>query len=302
MTETRNIKDLPQADAMTSGDYFLIEAPGGTQLLAFDNFVIDQDNTTFAVDLQTNMTTLSTQVTAVSSDLDLTGANAASKLYIVNTSLTERIDSMIDVLYGETFEETLQQFRDANALDPETAETREFGSHLQALSAMLFDEFFTRMQSISTIMVGSETSALTSRNLAYTNGGETNPSDNDGGLMGAVLDTVRSTVDVYLANVTGEFNNLNKDNVQFSVTIPARYIINKGSLQFTVELMNQSSVSDTGTHPYSDPGQYVITSYSEAPAGGDGVTYQWTVKRCGGAPFTDSTYPIRLNGRVVAGI
>jgi len=94
MAETRNIKDLPQTDAMTSGDYFLIESPAGTQLLAFDNFVIDQDNTTFATDLLTNMTTLSTQVTAVSSDLDITGANAASKLYVVNTTLTERMDAL----------------------------------------------------------------------------------------------------------------------------------------------------------------------------------------------------------------
>ena len=304
MAETRNIKDLPQADAITSGDYFLIEAPAGTQLLSFDNFVIDQDNTTFAVDLQTNMSTLSTQVTAVSSDLDLTGANAASKLYIVNTSLTERIDSMIDVLYGETFETTLQEFRDANALDPETAETRDYGSHLQALSAMLFDTFWTRMNSISSAVMGTGSTSITSegRNLIYTGGGESNPADNDGGLLGAVIDTVRSTVDVYLANVTGQFDNTNTDTVQFSVTMPSRYIVNKGSLQFNVELMNQAAIGDAGDNPYTNPGVFAVANYSEAPAGGDGVTYQWSVRRCGGAPFTDATYPIRLNGRVVAGI
>ena len=302
MTETRNIKDLPQADAMTSGDFFLIEAPAGTQLLSFDNFVIDQDNTTFAVDLQTNMTTLSTQVTAVSSDLDLTGANAASKLYIVNTSLTERIDSMIDVLYGETFEATLQEFRDANNLDPETQETRDFGSHLQALSAILFDEFYTRMQAISTTILGADTNPLTARNLLYTNDGETNPAGNDGGLIGAVLDTVRSTVDVFLTNVSGDFSDTNKDTVQLSVTVPSRYIVNKGSLQFTVELREPARMNDTGEHPYSNPGIFAIAGFSEQQTGADSVEYQWTIKRCGGAPFTDGTYPIRLNGRVAASI
>ena len=110
MAETRNIKDLPQTDAMTAGDYFLIEAPAGTQLIAFENFVIDEDNTTFATDLKTNMTTLSTQVTAVSADLDLSGANAAAKLYLVNTQLGERIDAMQEVLYGSDFESQINEF------------------------------------------------------------------------------------------------------------------------------------------------------------------------------------------------
>lgn len=304
MSQTRNIKDLPQADAITTGDSFLIETPGGTQLLAFDNFVIDQDNTTFAIDLQTNMSTLSTQVTAVSADLDLTGGNASSKLYIVNTSITERIDSLIDVLYGETFEGVLQQFRDANSLDPESAETRDLGSHLQALSAMIFDQVHSRMSSISASIMGTGTTSITSegRRLIYTNGGEQNPADNDGGLLGAVLDTVRSTVDVYIANVVGRFDHTNKESVQFSVSVPARYYIDRGSLQFNVELLEQANINDTGDHPYSNPGQFAVVNFTQSDTGGSEVTYQWTVKRCGGAPFTDSTYPIRLNGRILAGI
>ena len=83
MAEAKNIKELPKSDSITSGDYFLIETPAGTELLDFDNFVIDQDNTTFAAELQTNVTTLSTAVTAVSASVDMT--NTDSNIYIINS-------------------------------------------------------------------------------------------------------------------------------------------------------------------------------------------------------------------------
>jgi hypothetical protein len=303
MAETRNIKDLPQTDAMTSGDYFLIEAPAGTQLLAFDNFVIDEDNTTFATDLLTNMTTLSTQVTAVSSDMDLTGANASAKLYLVNTQLTERMDAFQDVLYGSdgSFEAQITDFISANPGDPITTDDRGLNGNLKALSAMIFDELYTRMVTMSASIVGDENNHIQeTRDLVYSGQGGTNITLNNGGLLGALLDTVRKTVDVRLTEMSATFNSSNKDSAVLSFAIPSRYVVNRGSLQFNIEFTNEVNLSVGGDNPYTNPGTFVTVGYTTAPAGQDEVLHSWTVKRVGGAIFTDDEYPIRLNGRVVS--
>ena len=302
MAETRNIKDLPQTDAMTSGDYFLIESPAGTQLLAYDNFVIDQDNTTFATDLLTNMTTLSTQVTAVSADLDMTGANAAAKLYVVNTSLTERIDALVDTLYGGTFENDILDFIALNPEDPETTDDRGLDGNLKALSAMIWDNVYNRLVTLSASIVGEADAHITERDLIYTGQGQTNVTLNDGGLLGAVLDTVKATVDVNLSEVSATFNQSNPDATSLSVNVPSRYFVQRGSLSFNIELTNEANIGATGANPYNNPGQFVLVNFTETPGTGDLVNYQWTIKRVGGEPFSDNEFPIRLNGRVVAGI
>lgn len=302
MAETRNIKDLPQTDAMTAGDYFLIEAPAGTQLLAFENFVIDEDNTTFATDLLTNMTTLSTQVTAVSADMDLTGANAAAKLYLVNTQLTERMDSFQDVLYGSNFEAQITDFISSNPADPITTDDRGLDGNLKALSAMIFDELYTRMATMSASIVGDENNHIQeTRDLVYSGQGATNITVNNGGLLGALLDTVRKTVDVRLTEMSATFNSSNKDSAVLSFALPSRYVVNRGSLQFNIEFTNEANLNVGGSNPYTNPGQFVTVGYVTAPAGQDEVLHSWTVKRVGGEPFVDDEYPIRLNGRVVAG-
>lgn len=302
MAETRNIKDLPQTDAMTAGDYFLIEAPAGTQLLAFENFVIDEDNTTFATDLLTNMTTLSTQVTAVSADMDLTGANAAAKLYLVNTQLTERMDSFQDVLYGSNFEAQITDFISSNPADPITTDDRGLDGNLKALSAMIFDELYTRIATMSASIVGDENNHIQeTRDLVYSGQGATNVTVNNGGLLGALLDTVRKTVDVSLTEMSATFNSSNKESAVLSFAMPSRYVVNRGSLQFNIEFTNEANLNVGGSNPYTNPGQFVTVGYVTAPAGQDEVLHSWTVKRVGGEPFTDDEYPIRLNGRVVAG-
>jgi len=301
MAETRNIKDLPQTDAMTAGDYFLIEAPAGTQLLAFENFVIDEDNTTFATDLLTNMTTLSTQVTAVSADMDLSGANAAAKLYLVNTQLTERMDSFQDVLYGSDFEGQITDFISSNPADPITTDDRGLDGNLKALSAMIFDELYTRMVTMSASIVGDENNHIQdTRDLIYSGQGATNITSNNGGLLGALLDTVRKTVDVNLTEMSATFNSSNKDSAVLSFAIPSRYVVNRGSLQFNLEFTNEANLNVGGDNPYTNPGAFVTVGYVTAPAGQDEVLHSWTVKRVGGSTFTDDEYPIRLNGRVVA--
>lgn len=307
MAVTRNIKDLPQTDAMTAGDYFLIEAPAGTQLLAFENFVIDEDNTTFATDLLTNMTTLSTQVTAVSADMDLTGANAAAKLYLVNTQLSERIDSMQEVLYGSDFESQINEFIASNPADPITTDDRGLDGNLKALSAMIFDELFARVNTLSATMVGDDNLGghIQNRDLIYSGGdAATNVSRNDGGLMGVLLDTVKKTVDVNLTETSTVFNSGNPDSASLSFVIPSRYIVNRGSLQYNIEYTNEANISSisTGVNPYSQPGQFVTVGFNETPGSGDSVQYTWTVRRVGGAPFLDDEFPIKLNGRVVSGV
>lgn len=302
MAETRNIKDLPQTDAMTAGDYFLIEAPAGTQLLAFENFVIDEDNTTFATDLLTNMTTLSTQVTAVSADMDLTGANAAAKLYLVNTQLTERIDAFQETLYGSGFEAQINDFASSNPADPISTDDRGLDGNLKALSAMIFDELYTRISEMSASLAGDTNLGghIQDRDLIYTGEGATNVSRNDGGLMGVLLDTVRRTIDVNLTEMSAEFNSSNPTSAALSFSIPSRYVVNRGSLQFNIEFTNDANLSTGGDNPYTNPGQFVTVGYTSAPGGGDLVQHTWTVKRVGGATMVDDEYPIRLNGRVVA--
>ena len=117
-------------------------------------------------------------MTSVSANMDLTGANAGSTLYIMNTSLTERIDSLSNTLYGigpvgspprqdATFETLLQEYRDANSLDPESGEGRDLGSHLQALSAMIWDTVHAKLNSLSANVIGTPDNSITARNLVY---------------------------------------------------------------------------------------------------------------------------------------
>ena len=60
-----NIKELPEAFSLTSGDLFIVEDTEGTKILAFDNFIIDLDNTTFG----TTITQNATDIVALSSAL-----------------------------------------------------------------------------------------------------------------------------------------------------------------------------------------------------------------------------------------
>ena len=308
MAEAKNIKELPKSDSITSGDYFLIETPAGTELLDFDNFVIDQDNTTFAAELQTNVTTLSTAVTAVSASVDMT--NTDSNIYIINTTLTSKIDNINNTLYGtqlftdpsSTFESVLQNKRDGASVDPVTQNTRDLGSHLQALSAMVFDELYSRIQTLSADVVGDISNITDRSNLKYdSSGSSADPASNSGGLLGIILDTAMDGVDVYLGETTGVFDINNKDTISISMNIDNRYIVGIGSLQYTIQFTNSAGIGITGPTPYTDPGSFIIINYNETVSGSVG-TYQWTIKRVGGQAFPDDTYPIQLNGRVVASL
>jgi len=60
-----NIKELPEAFSLTPGDLFIIEDTEGTKTLAFDNFIVGLDNTTFG----TTITQNATDIVALSSEL-----------------------------------------------------------------------------------------------------------------------------------------------------------------------------------------------------------------------------------------
>lgn len=307
MAETKNIKELPQSDAMGSGDYFLIESPAGTQLLDFDNFVIDQDNTTFAAELQTNVTTLSTAMTSVSAAVDMN--NEDSSIYIVNTTLTESINGVTNALYGESFETTLNDFiLQANTTPGPEEEVRPTLSHFQAISAMVYDELYSRVNTLSTEIYGDATK-VTSEAFPYTLlydsvQAKQTPSLNQGGLLGVILKTALESVDVFTGDVTATFKNSTGNTATLSISnVPARYSVTVNSLQFTVQFANEANVNatDPDPNPYTDPGQFVITNFSRAAASGT-YTYSWTVQRVGGTTVSNDNFPIKLNGRIVAGV
>lgn len=313
MAETKNIKELPQSDAMGSGDYFLIESPAGTQLLDFDNFVIDQDNTTFAAELQTNVTTLSTAMTSVSAAVDMN--NEDSSIYIVNTTLTESINGITNSLYGEGFETTLNNFiANANTVNGPEGESRPTLSHFQAISAMIYDEIYTRVNAISSEILG-DTVKITDDEYPYTIlydsiKAKQDPSINLGGILGAVLRTAIESVDVFTGEVTATFKNSTGNTSTLSISnVPQRYNVNAGSLQFTIQYTNEANVNsvDPDPNPYTDPGTFVITNFTSTPGvvsdiGGGTYTYSWTIQRVGGTSLNNDNFPITLNGRIIAAV
>ena len=284
MAETRNIKDLRQSDAIASGDYFLIETTGGTQLLDFQNFVIDQDNTTFAVDLQTKVGALSSQVEVLTASVDIT--NPDSPIYIVNTNLTQSIEAMNTVLYGASFGTVLDETRLNPPNDPLTNDARTLDNNLQALSALVYDSVYSQITAEIAAIRGD--ADITNRDeLVYEGGTTSAPQDNDGGLLGAVLDTAKASVDVFTKQLGGIITYGN-DSITFTMSIPEKYSVNAGSLQFNIWYSGGPAVvARTDDNPYTNPGFFAITDFNfGSPVNGE-VEYNWTIKRIGGKAFDD---------------
>lgn len=284
MAETRNIKDLPQSDAIAGGDYFLIETTAGTQLLDFDNFVIDQDNTTFAVDLQTNVTSLSTQVDTLTAAVDLT--NTDSPVYFINNTLTETINLLTTNLYGESFETVLNETRASLVNDPVTDEARVLDNNMETLSAMIFDSVYSQITAAVVAIRGVQD--ITSRTgLVYSGGNNSQPEANDGGLLGAVLDTALASIDVYTREVGGTIT-YGTNAITFTLEIPSKYAVNSGSLQYTVWYSGGTDAkARTDETPYTSPGFFAITDFTKGAVKDTGQEYSWTITRYGGKAFED---------------
>ena len=69
-----NIKELPEAFSLTSGDLFIVEDTEGTKILDFDNFIIGLDNTTFGTTVTQNATDIVALSTAVTQSNELSGS------------------------------------------------------------------------------------------------------------------------------------------------------------------------------------------------------------------------------------
>jgi hypothetical protein len=297
---------------MAEGDYFLIETPGGTQLLNFANFVIDQDNTTFAADLQTNVTTLSTTMETVSAATDLN--NVDSTMSIINTSLTQSIDSLTDTLFGTamlldptiTFEGALQAKRDGASVDPITQEARDLGSHLQALSAMVFDSLWSKLASLSGNLLGdggtdTDPFPVTEFPGFYINN-KLNPVEHPGGLLGAVLNTAQRSNETEVYRLPTNNFTSGVTNMEVKASMNQEFNIDVNSLSFNLKYNNipVESARKTGDCPYANPGQFVITDFVSSTSGTD-TEYTWTVTRIGGSNWTedDGSFSIGIVGTVV---
>ena len=67
-----NIKQLPQLNAVQSGDFIIIETPDGTGVVDFNDIIIDLNQTSFESTIDSLVTTtvaLSTQYSSLSSTI-----------------------------------------------------------------------------------------------------------------------------------------------------------------------------------------------------------------------------------------
>lgn len=286
MAESRNIKELPQSDAMAAGDYFLIETPAGTQLLDFLNFVIDQDNTTFAADIQSNITTLSGTMETLSAGLDMN--NSDSPIYIVNTSLSAAIDTMNTSLYGAEFSTFLEESRASLPDDPQSGEPRVLDNNMQTLSALIHDSLYSQLTSEILKIRGA--SDITDRDwLVYTGAGATKaaPENNPGGLLGVVMDTALASVDVFTMSLEDEIT-FGKDSVTFSVKIPSKYAVHAGSLQYNIRFTGSAdALTRTDETPYTNSGTFAVSEFTRGAVEGGDQSFAWTIKRFGGKAFSE---------------
>jgi hypothetical protein len=99
-----NIKNLPEVEQITNGDYLIVENFAGTNKLNFENFIIGPDNTSFfdavatsLYDLSATGKTLSTAVSVVSSSLDA-GLSAINNKFI--NTLTTTVTGVTGVSSG----------------------------------------------------------------------------------------------------------------------------------------------------------------------------------------------------------
>tara|TARA_R110002050_G_scaffold30267_1_gene77368 strand:+ start:721 stop:2667 length:1947 start_codon:yes stop_codon:yes gene_type:complete len=77
-----NIKELPEAFSLTSGDLLIVEDTEGTKILDYDNFIIGLDNTTFGTTVTQNATDIVALSTAVTQG---SGTLSGSNVVVIET-------------------------------------------------------------------------------------------------------------------------------------------------------------------------------------------------------------------------
>jgi len=76
-----NIKNLPETEQINNGDYLIVETPGGTNILNFENFIITAANTTFSNLLSTNNVNNIQNITTSINALSTTISQTYPKMY-----------------------------------------------------------------------------------------------------------------------------------------------------------------------------------------------------------------------------
>ena len=70
LNNTVNVKDLPQAEEIVTGNYLLLEDEAGTKIIDFKNFVIGPSNTSFYNAIVSNIKSVSAYCISLSGVLD----------------------------------------------------------------------------------------------------------------------------------------------------------------------------------------------------------------------------------------
>ena len=306
MAESKNIKDLPVTDAMVIGDYFLIETPAGTQLIDFENFVIDQDNTTFAADLITNVDTLSTTTEIVSASVDIN--NEDSSLNIVKRELESTIGALTSSLYGDPDATDIEsQLNLELPLNPETLEERDSSSQLAVLSGKIFDDYYARIKRLEETVLGGEIpfGNRSELDFAYNpidgqvvSDDNQNLQNNKGGWLGVLYDTLANqnpNLIVHTGTCTFSLQNTAASGdppveeprvASVNLNIDNDFDINASNL--IISNVQFASGTNTDKNILDDPGVFVVNSFAPVDVGLTSTEYQWNIRRCGGGTTTDT--------------
>jgi len=94
-----NVKELPQAYNISSGDFLLVENSTGTNIIDFSNFVITLDNTTFGTTITTNTTNIAALSSTVSSlSTSITTSNTKAIFSIAGASASISLISSYNIV------------------------------------------------------------------------------------------------------------------------------------------------------------------------------------------------------------
>ena len=99
-----NVKELPETFTVASGDLFIIETDGGTNIMDFANFIIGLDNTTFGTTItqhSTDINTLSSDFVSLSSGFNSLSSQVDTEIAELSASVIGSITKALITLSGD---------------------------------------------------------------------------------------------------------------------------------------------------------------------------------------------------------
>jgi hypothetical protein len=102
LNNTVNVKDLPQAEEIVTGNYLLLEDESGTKIIDFKNFVVGPTNTSFYNAIVTNIRDVSSYCIALSGVLDKYQRQTLGAVNSQFNSLTARFNQLFPLIYTHT--------------------------------------------------------------------------------------------------------------------------------------------------------------------------------------------------------